>query len=261
MKRVLVVNYSQTGQLSDITERVIAPLRAAGHDVHLETLVPETPFPFPWPIVDFFDAFPECVQLDAPPLRQLGIALHTVQDAKGRLPTEHGSHPSFYKPLLPYMEQAGAEDNRPIKEFLCPSRRGIVAGAKRDYGYAASNGGASAGASVLDHPDGVTLSEITNKNGTTNTLLLSHLWLDPQHYNGGDPTDLGWATKNNSRTINNSAKPDADATGSIQYIGGPHPNVCPSLFADAHAANMPYTFAQWAQAWAWTNTQPIQGLP
>jgi len=74
LKRVLVVNYSQTGQLSDISGRIIDPLRAAGHEVHLETLVPESPFPFPWPIVDFFDAFPECVQLDAPPLRPLGIA-------------------------------------------------------------------------------------------------------------------------------------------------------------------------------------------
>jgi hypothetical protein len=73
LKNVLVVNYSQTGQLADITAQVIAPLRAAGHHVHLETLVPETPFPWPWPIVDFVDAFPECVQLDAPPLKPLGI--------------------------------------------------------------------------------------------------------------------------------------------------------------------------------------------
>jgi len=80
LKRVLVVNYSQTGQLSDITNRIIDPLRAAGHDVHLETLVPETPFPFPWPIVDFFDAFPECVQLDAPPLRPLAIGAGTPFD-------------------------------------------------------------------------------------------------------------------------------------------------------------------------------------
>jgi len=55
-------------------------MRAAGHEVHLETLVPETPFPFPWPVVDFFDAFPECVQLDAPPLRPLGIAADTQFD-------------------------------------------------------------------------------------------------------------------------------------------------------------------------------------
>jgi len=80
LKRVLVVNYSQTGQLSDITEQLIAPLRAAGHEVHRETLVPATPFPFPWPLVDFFDAFPECVQLDAPPLLPLSIAADTPFD-------------------------------------------------------------------------------------------------------------------------------------------------------------------------------------
>lgn len=73
LKNVLVINYSQTGQLAEITAQVVAPLRAAGHRVHLETLVPETPFPWPWPVVDFVDAFPECVQLDAPPLKPLGI--------------------------------------------------------------------------------------------------------------------------------------------------------------------------------------------
>lgn len=80
MKHVLVINYSQTGQLADITAQVIAPLRAAGHAVHLETLVPETPFPWPWPIIDFVDAFPECVQLDAPPLKPLSIAANTPFD-------------------------------------------------------------------------------------------------------------------------------------------------------------------------------------
>ncbi len=73
LKTVLVINYSQTGQLAEITEQVIAPLRAAGHQVHLETLLPEKPFPWPWPIVDFIDAFPECVQLDPPPLKPLSI--------------------------------------------------------------------------------------------------------------------------------------------------------------------------------------------
>ncbi|HEX6735004.1 MAG TPA: dialkylresorcinol condensing enzyme [Azonexus sp.] len=73
MKNILVITYSQTGQLADITAQVVAPLLIAGHRVHLETLVPQTPFPFPWPIVDFVDAFPECVQLDPPPLKPLGI--------------------------------------------------------------------------------------------------------------------------------------------------------------------------------------------
>jgi len=75
LKRVLVVNFSQTGQLSDITAQLIAPLRNAGHTVHLETLQPETPFPFPWPIIDFINAMPECVQLDAPQIKPLNIAL------------------------------------------------------------------------------------------------------------------------------------------------------------------------------------------
>jgi hypothetical protein len=74
LKTVLVINYSQTGQLAEITAQVVAPLRAAGHQVHVETLVPVTTFPWPWPIIDFVDAFPECVQLDAPPLKPLSIS-------------------------------------------------------------------------------------------------------------------------------------------------------------------------------------------
>ncbi len=73
MKNVLVVNYSQTGQLAELCAQVVAPLAAAGHKVHLENLVPETPFPWPWSLVDFVDVFAEAVQLDAPPLKPLNI--------------------------------------------------------------------------------------------------------------------------------------------------------------------------------------------
>lgn len=73
MKNVLVVNYSQTGQLADVTAQLTTPLTAAGHHVHLETLIPETPFPWPWPLLDFVDVFAEAVQLDAPPLKPLNI--------------------------------------------------------------------------------------------------------------------------------------------------------------------------------------------
>ena len=74
MKNILVINYSQSGQLSQISAQLVEPMRAAGYRVHVETLVPQTPFPWPWPLIDFVDAFPECVQLDAPPLQPLGIA-------------------------------------------------------------------------------------------------------------------------------------------------------------------------------------------
>lgn len=73
MKNVLVITYSQSGQLAEIARRIAEPLSLGGHRVHIETLTPEIAFPWPWPIFDFIDAFPECVQLDAPPLRPLQI--------------------------------------------------------------------------------------------------------------------------------------------------------------------------------------------
>lgn len=73
LKNVLVITYSQTGQLADVTAQVVAPLLAAGHAVHQEVLQPVPPFPWPWPIDQFVDAMPECVQEDPPPLKPLGI--------------------------------------------------------------------------------------------------------------------------------------------------------------------------------------------
>jgi prepilin-type processing-associated H-X9-DG protein len=136
----------------------------------------------------------------------------------------------------------------------------VFAGAaidKRDYGYASSSGTGSAGQSILDTPEGATLTAIRSKNGTTNTLMLSHLWMSPTHYAGGDPTDLGWQAGNNSRSINDTAKQDSDSTGSTSHIGGPHPNALPCLFADGHIQDVPYDFAYWARMWAWDNTKPF----
>lgn len=62
MKRVLVVYWSQTGQLADVVNAVMAPLQAAaGIAVTYELLRPARPFPFPWPFLRFFDTFPETV--------------------------------------------------------------------------------------------------------------------------------------------------------------------------------------------------------
>jgi hypothetical protein len=74
MKRVLLVYYSQTGQLRRGLESMAAPLHGAG-DIELERceLRPLQPYPFPWPFFRFFDAFPEAVHLDPPPLQPLGI--------------------------------------------------------------------------------------------------------------------------------------------------------------------------------------------
>jgi hypothetical protein len=74
MKNVLIIQYSQSGQLSGVLESLTAPLRqSSGIDVVVETLRPERDYPFPWPVLRFFDTFPESVHLDAPALKPLSI--------------------------------------------------------------------------------------------------------------------------------------------------------------------------------------------
>jgi len=63
MKKILVVYYSQTGQLTEIVKSVLAPM-GKSQDVSLvfEELKPKKPFPFPWTSRQFCDVFPESFQ-------------------------------------------------------------------------------------------------------------------------------------------------------------------------------------------------------
>jgi len=73
-KRVLVVFYSQTGQLARVLDSVIGPLdRDPGVVVHREPLRPVTPYPFPWKPLEFLDVFPETVALEPPPCVAPGL--------------------------------------------------------------------------------------------------------------------------------------------------------------------------------------------
>lgn len=63
MKNVLVIYYSQSGQLN---RAVKATLTSFEKDetvkVYYEQIKPVNPYPFPWTYMQFFDAFPESVQ-------------------------------------------------------------------------------------------------------------------------------------------------------------------------------------------------------
>lgn len=73
-KRVLVVHYSQTGQINRVAQHCVAELQKSDQiSVRFELLRPETEFPFPWPVLKFFDTMPECVYLDPPPLQPLAL--------------------------------------------------------------------------------------------------------------------------------------------------------------------------------------------
>ncbi|MBU0568272.1 hypothetical protein KJ693_05385 [bacterium] len=67
MKHILVVYYSQSGDVAGAVESFVKPLLNLPEvEITWERIKPETPFPYPWNFHAFFDVFPECV-LENPP--------------------------------------------------------------------------------------------------------------------------------------------------------------------------------------------------
>ncbi|WP_428312699.1 dialkylrecorsinol condensing enzyme [Hydrocarboniphaga sp.] len=74
MKKVLALYYSQTGQLERIVRSTLSPfLERDDVEVHFQPIQPVKPYPFPWPVIRFFDQFPECVMLDPPEIELPGF--------------------------------------------------------------------------------------------------------------------------------------------------------------------------------------------
>ena len=59
MKRILVIYYTQSGQLKEIADNFVAPFQKQGIPVDFYEIQMETPYPFPWTNESFFWAFPE----------------------------------------------------------------------------------------------------------------------------------------------------------------------------------------------------------
>ncbi|GIV34566.1 MAG: dialkylrecorsinol condensing protein DarA [Chitinophagales bacterium] len=70
-KKVLVLCYSQTGQLREIAERFVEPFKAKKISVEVVQVEPseEAPFAFPWDSRRFFDVMPESVLCKPIPLK------------------------------------------------------------------------------------------------------------------------------------------------------------------------------------------------
>ncbi|OOH90661.1 dialkylrecorsinol condensing enzyme [Pasteurellaceae bacterium 15-036681] len=68
-KKILVVSYSQTGQLTRLAESFVRPLMAQ-QDITVEHFVvqPQQPYGFPWKFIPFFNTFPESVHLQPAPI-------------------------------------------------------------------------------------------------------------------------------------------------------------------------------------------------
>jgi hypothetical protein len=73
-KRILVPLYSQSGQLTRITDQILAPLQETGEfEITFAAIEPSKPYPFPWPFFRFLDAFPESIGQVAPQIKPLAL--------------------------------------------------------------------------------------------------------------------------------------------------------------------------------------------
>ena len=62
MKNILVIYYTQTGQLDKAVKATLAPLQSdSSIQIDYTLITPKTPYPYPWSYMQFFDVFPETV--------------------------------------------------------------------------------------------------------------------------------------------------------------------------------------------------------
>jgi prepilin-type N-terminal cleavage/methylation domain-containing protein/prepilin-type processing-associated H-X9-DG protein len=239
-------------------------------------------------------------------LKQLGLALQNYHDTYQGFPFEFnkagpgGSSVSFYILILPFIEQSnmynsyvaggynGTTGLQPVKIYLCPSRRSTTSAPLKDDYCAARNpqlvtaAGTTNLLSILGDGQQVTLSQITNLNGSSNTLLLAHKLMNPTQYLGY----TGWGDTNfadntggqgdggNSDHIRyvdgggggceagHGYMQDSTCVGDQNHMGGPHPGASPVLYADGSGRMYNYGYqdannlGDWqtfSALWGWNN--------
>lgn len=93
MKKVLVINYSQSGQLNEIIDNFLLPFNSA--EIERKQIETVKPFRFPWTSEVFYDTMPECVNEEP-------VALQPIQYASEKYDLIIlGYQPWFLSPSLP----------------------------------------------------------------------------------------------------------------------------------------------------------------
>ncbi|MEA3466764.1 MAG: dialkylresorcinol condensing enzyme [Thermodesulfobacteriota bacterium] len=65
MKKILILYYSQSGQLQNVLQNLITPLQQDNNiSCDYRAIQPLKPFPYPWKFYEFLDTFPEAVYLN-----------------------------------------------------------------------------------------------------------------------------------------------------------------------------------------------------
>jgi len=71
MKKVLVLYYSQSGQLQRVVDSFTSKLSDDDIQVDIRKIEPIVHYPYPWPFYEFFDQFPETVQMEGCKVKEL----------------------------------------------------------------------------------------------------------------------------------------------------------------------------------------------
>lgn len=174
MKKVLVLYYSQTGQLTDVVKSFASPLEAEVNvEVVYQAIEPKTPFPFPWGKIEFFDIFPESVYMDGCEIKafdsvkendefDLVILAYTVWFLSPSLPIS-GFLNSKYAKLL---------ENRPVITLIACRNMWIMAQEKMKKRFKALN------ATLIDNV------VLTDQGGNLATFITTPRWMWTGRKNG-----------------------------------------------------------------------------
>jgi hypothetical protein len=109
MKRILIVYYTQSGQLLSILQSLAKPLIRAGHTLHFEAIEPVEKFPFPWSSYQFFNAFPEVFSQKPQALKNISTKATNGYDL-----VILGYQPWFLTPSPPVSSFLQSEDAKKI---------------------------------------------------------------------------------------------------------------------------------------------------
>jgi len=237
---------------------------------------------------------------------------------------------TFYMDILPNVEQGNQVANvaggvhvnydptnvaypaKAVKLFLCPTRRTPDVGPRADYAtghhpglflnngwqsilgghYFAAGAGVTYPATGVGGYTGTTLGTVTNADGSSNTLLLTHKGMTRDYYGGNSPAvgvygtgDEGWAYTDNhwqfhrcpfGLVADRTAAQGSDASvpscynalGSnsmYELLGAGHAGSVPCLFADGTVRSLRYGVVSdpdginiWAKLWAWNDGTVIK---